>query len=145
MWLNSTGSAYTGNAQAGNVGHTMQSTSAYLNHRTAQGVENRFSDNEQYGYSQRTAGSFGAASGYGMLQPVGTGSFVAINEQMAYGVTSWEEVEQGSGLMRSKRPHDAANGQLVPVGDVVVPLLVYAALFAMAKAVKKIMNWKKTL
>lgn len=150
VWLNSTATAYAGNmgqresasscSNAYNgVNASMQTTSAYLN-RTTQNTE------MQVGYSQRAASSFGQTAAYGILQPVGTGSFVAINEQMEYGVMGYESVAEPTGLMRAKRPGgDEAIGQLVPVGDMVVPMMVCAVAYCIVKAVKKMVKSNKTL
>ncbi len=146
VWLNSTATAYRkhgakrgihSGSNCNGVNASMQTTSAYLN-RYAKPAEN------QIGYNQRTASSFGSTTMQGAMCPVGTGSFVAINEQMEYGVVGYETVEESAGLMRAKRPGgDEAIGQLVPIGDMVVPMLVCAMVYAATKAIRKIVKQSK--
>lgn len=148
VWLNSTATAYAGNMgreehsaysnSCSGVNASMQTTSAYLNRNTP-------NTGNQIGYSQRAASSFGQTIAYSTMQPVGTGSFVAINEQMEYGVMGYESVAEPTGVMRSKRPGEPANGQLAPIGDMVVPMAVCAMVYGIAKMVKKMVKSNKTL
>lgn len=114
---------------------------------TTSRIDASFQSTSAYSGSWRIEQSANSGSTYcpqdllqasGQLQTRATGSFVDISREVVGGsIAEWNTVEQTSGLSRVRRPHTDPIGQVTPVGDALFPLLLFAALYALGKGVKR--------
>ena len=74
----------------------------------------------------------------GQLHTRATGSLVEISREVVGGsIADWNTIEEPSGVLRAPRPHTDPIGQVTPVGDALFPLLLFAALYALCKSIKR--------
>ncbi len=94
------------------------------------------------GIGDNTTGYGGYVSASGQLMTRSTGSFMQIHNEVMNGtLEQWGTTEESeSGLARIPRPHTNPVGQSDPIGDGLWPLLLYAALFALIKWVRRKKN-----
>lgn len=73
----------------------------------------------------------------GQLVARATGSFTEMNTEVVSGaIEEMNTVEEVSGLQRIKRPNTDPIGQVTPVGDALLPLLLCAAAYCLIKRLR---------
>lgn len=109
--------------------------------KAASRIDGAFRSTSAYSSSWRNPSTIGNGSTYcpqdflqasGQLVARATGSFTEMNSEVVSGtIEEMNTIEETNGLMRIKRPHTDPIGQVTPVGDALLPLLLCAAAYCL--------------
>ncbi len=162
MSFNTTAGIYTA-TQMGSTSHALRQTSQAYGTQTTRPGAQAYTGRQHTGAQSRIDGAFQSTSAYssswqlpqsagngaktycpqdflqasGQLIARATGSFTDMNSQVVSGtIEELNSVEEPTGLMRIKRPDSNPIGQVTPVGDALLPLLLMAAGYCLFKRVR---------
>lgn len=120
--------------------HGMSSTSAYIRGTYGMGHTHQQTENRPFGHTVYSASE--------QLHTTRTGSFVNINREVVEqigNITYSETISEYAGPRYVRRPGGDPIGQITPIGDILIPMLVFAAGYVLirSKRISKILHYAK--